>query len=680
MGANEEKIALIIEAYNKTKGAFTELDNSLKGISDGHKKIGAESESVFSKLKANWVAVSVAAYEAAKVFQEAWEYLEAGAKAQQAEESFRSVASAAGESADEILAAMKRAANGTVDDSDIMQKAVKGMVQGLSGDQLVHIMEAARVAARTAGTDVKTAYVAITDAVGNNSARSAQALVQFGLITRDQMKLLDASMSAGIRTVDLFALVMANAADQSKKVGGAHEDHKEKLQQLKAVYGEIKEYIGKTFWEALDKIDQWFKDNHSTIREWAASLLETFTTINAEIMRFSMLLDKVGGTMTSAGMLLFGPGAALGNKNSKAQFEKLAAANIEYENRYNATDKELQDMAVALNNRLAELRKSSPSQPSAAASPATRPASGASAGPSAKELEDQMKAALASKMREADIQQQIANLDMAEKTRDISHVDAAQKRVELAQNLLKTQEANLSLIDKEAVGGAAAWTAQQKAIEDTNKKITNFRLALRELNGDFAGGFREGLMRYLDDVGSTFQQAAKLAQAAAQSMGQAFSDLFFDLMTGQLKHLSDYFKSFLQSIARAVANRMSENLVADLIGSSVAHHHSSGLVMHAGGYVPRFHVGGLSSDEVPAILQKGEYVVSRKGVAALDRINNGQPGGAVNFVMNVENKTGTPVAAKNTGVQFDGKKFVVSVILENIENSGPLRHAIVGLK
>ncbi|MDR1008009.1 MAG: tape measure protein [Campylobacteraceae bacterium] len=43
----------------------------------------------------------------------------------------------------------------------------------------------------------------------------------------------------------------------------------------------------------------------------------------------------------------------------------------------------------------------------------------------------------------------------------------------------------------------------------------------------------------------------------------------------------------------------------------------------------KFHTGGYvtgASDEVPAVLQRGEYVVSRQGVNALDNINNGNIG------------------------------------------------------
>jgi len=66
--------------------------------------------------------------------------------------------------------------------------------------------------------------------------------------------------------------------------------------------------------------------------------------------------------------------------------------------------------------------------------------------------------------------------------------------------------------------------------------------------------------------------------------------------------------------------------------------HAGGLIFHDGGdvseAVPRFHSGDLAPDEVPAILQKGEYVIQRSAVqklgpSFLDRLNRLHEGGPV---------------------------------------------------
>ncbi|MBV5337039.1 MAG: hypothetical protein J0653_03425, partial [Deltaproteobacteria bacterium] len=65
----------------------------------------------------------------------------------------------------------------------------------------------------------------------------------------------------------------------------------------------------------------------------------------AEFMRLAMLIDKAGGSMTAAGMLLYGPGAAIGNENSKKQFDRFAGLNVMFDERYQESAKAMQTMA-----------------------------------------------------------------------------------------------------------------------------------------------------------------------------------------------------------------------------------------------------------------------------------------------------------------------------------------------
>lgn len=665
MGAIEEKIALIIEAYNKTKGAFTELDNSLKGVSDGHKKISDDSESIFAKLKANWVAISVVVGEVGLAVREALEYMSESAKAQQAEESFKKVAAAAGESADEILASMRKAANGTMDDSAIMQKAVKGMVQGMSGDQMVNIMEASRVAARTAGVDVQTAYEQITDAIAN---KMPKGLRQFSLVTQEQIKLLDASMAAGIKTADLFQLVMANAADQRKKVagdGGLVEDNEEKIQKLKALWEEVKETIGGAIWSFISGV------KHAVLGA-VDLVMGVMTAAVTGIMGLFLLVET--------GLNKIGLASDAKLKEMQGTFDKLKKGSG--------------DFFSAAGNEFSGKDSKNPTPKNAASAP--------SSSKTAAEIESGMKAKLASKMREAEITKQIGDLDIAEKNRDISHVDAAEQRVRLAEQLLNTQEANLALIDKDAVGGAQAWAAQQKAIDDTKKKMSDFLLTRRDLSSDLQSGFKEGLMQYLDQVGSMFQQAVKLAEATAQAMEQAFSDFFFDIMQGKLKSLSDYITSFMLSVERAMANMMAQQTAQGIVsaitsymaagsgetslpsGTMATGPNNTGIVntpapaaYHSGGYIPRFHAGGLNSDERMVINKVGERYITQEQNDWLTKIANSakdKGNGDVNVAVSVVNQSGVPMNAQAGPATFDGEKYIVNVMLKAAATNPTVRN------
>lgn len=303
--------------------------------------------------------------------------------------------------------------------------------------------------------------------------------------------------------------------------------------------------------------------------------------------------------------------------------------------------------------------------------------------------------------QEAAINYDLFLVDMAEQEHAISKSEATEKRIELIEQLLAIQEKYAAKIDR--LKDPTGWYTQQNEIIKTRSKLLELNQALREQSGEILPGIEEGFQRYLYAVKTAFQQGIEMAQEAARAMESAFSDFFFDAMTGKLKKLGEYVTGFLQAIARAIANMLAQQAAQQILGSffmtspaaltagpgtlntgsgfvNVPTAHAGGLVMHSGGYVPRFHAGGLSSDERPAILQSGEYVVSRKGVAALDAINSGNAGG-VNVQVNVENKSSQPVNARQSGQQWNAqmKSYIVGVILEDMEGNGPVRQVITGL-
>jgi len=243
----DQQLKLVITT--DATGAITGIKNFTGEV----KKMETTSSSMADNIKKNWLEVTAAVATATVAVRQVMEYVSMGAKAQQAEDSFRRVASSAGESADKIVAAMKRAAVGTVDDSDIMQKAVKGMILGMSGDQMVKIMETARLSARVAGEDVKTAYEGITDAIATGMPK---ALKKYGLISKEEMAVVSAALKAGVKDVNLYEIAMLNAGIQAAKFGTVHDTMAEKLQRSKAVLNDYGETIGKEFIEVMDKATQ----------------------------------------------------------------------------------------------------------------------------------------------------------------------------------------------------------------------------------------------------------------------------------------------------------------------------------------------------------------------------------------------------------------------------------------
>lgn len=233
-----------------------------------------------------------------------------------------------------------------------------------------------------------------------------------------------------------------------------------------------------------------------------------------------------------------------------------------------------------------------------------------------------------------------------------------------------------------------AWQAFNARIQELEEqRLANSQNMLDGVRLFYAEMRREGF---------TWAQATKDAMTDAQ---QGMSSTFFQGWKNMIKGEQSFKDSFLSMIdgmaeawIDAVLRMMAQwqafqvmRGIGSVFGfSSFAPQGESGamdIYGHNGGYVRSFHRGGLARDEIPAVLQAGEYVMSRRGVAALDKINNGNVGkGDMNVSINVENQTGQQVSMENQGARFDGERYVVNVILKNLNSNGALRNAFAGLK
>ncbi len=180
----------------------------------------------------------------------------------------------------------------------------------------------------------------------------------------------------------------------------------------------------------------------------------------------------------------------------------------------------------------------------------------------------------------------------------------------------------------------------------------------------------------IEEVGAKTDEMSEFSKNAARGMQGAFSTYFFDVMQGRMTNLGDLFKQMLD---RMVAEMAAKALVMAIFGGATggggfaAAFHSGGVVGSGGATrevspfaflgAPRLHAGGafgLRDDEVPAILQRGEVVLSR------DQVRGAGPG---NVKVQIENK-GTPQEVSDSQVKFDPEDMMVSIVLKDIERGG----------
>lgn len=152
-------------------------------------------------------------------------------------------------------------------------------------------------------------------------------------------------------------------------------------------------------------------------------------------------------------------------------------------------------------------------------------------------------------------------------------------------------------------------------------------------------------------MGQTATSATQFAVQAARNMQNAFAQGFFDIMQGKFDNMGQKFKQIIdQMVANLMASKLAGYLFGDpgttgqiggFIGGML--HHDGGIVgrpgpmrmlpAYAWAGAPRYHSGGiagLAPGEVPAILKRGEEVLTRGDPR---HIANGGAGGTtvVNF-------------------------------------------------
>lgn len=102
-----------------------------------------------------------------------------------------------------------------------------------------------------------------------------------------------------------------------------------------------------------------------------------------------------------------------------------------------------------------------------------------------------------------------------------------------------------------------------------------------------------------------------------------------------------------------------------------------------GGYVKGFSSGGLR-DRIPSMLEPGEFVLRKNAVNSiglnnLQQMNAHGKSAAPNVSINVKNE-GTQKDAQQGDMRFDGEKWVLDILLRDLENNGATRKAIRGLR
>jgi hypothetical protein len=245
-------------------------------ISQLDKEQYAQRVTFMDKVKSNWIAASVAITAAWVATNKAMSYMEEGAKAMRIESSFNIVAEQSGVMADILIENMTRATKGTIDNSDLMQKATKLMLKGFDAEQIERFSKVVGTAARYGAISVNEAFDRLGDAIANRMPRS---MVQLGALTRTQFKLIEQAVKEGMDDIELFNLAIANLTVQQLKQKGTQDEATVAIQQFHAQVKEAGEWLGtvlirilQTVWGAFQMLASVILGVTSVVYGFIASL------------------------------------------------------------------------------------------------------------------------------------------------------------------------------------------------------------------------------------------------------------------------------------------------------------------------------------------------------------------------------------------------------------------------
>lgn len=307
-----------------------------------------KASSTFQSLKGTYLDFMAKATTAYLAARKAMEYMTQGAQAYQVTSSFRIMAESANVNAGKMISSMRAATKETIDDSDMMQKAIKMMTLCFNPAQIERFSKVVITASQVAGTTAGEAYERLADAI---STRMPRSLIQMAAVTKDQMKIVQAAIDAGADSTYLFELAVANLELKQKQLQGTQDASTIGIQRFKAQAKEAAEIVGQLLIVGLQKLWAMFQYIES-------GSLYASGGIYKLVQAFDILMSHMPGTDKAAWQKSaeYWKQMASGDFAAAQIIAKQATDNllgrVEIEKR--ATDQEIANAKARVDSKLAE--------------------------------------------------------------------------------------------------------------------------------------------------------------------------------------------------------------------------------------------------------------------------------------------------------------------------------------
>ena len=663
---NEVKLKITTDA----SGAVT----GIQGVTQSLKNLEKDSGGITDYLQAQWVNVAAKIYAVEKaisaVSKIGTEYA-AGAMVMQTKESFDLLAKSSDVDTDAILANMKRLSAGTMDEVTMMQKYVKATTQGIAPEDMGKLAEIARVTARTQGIGIAEAFEAVTDSIANQLPR---ALKKFGLVTKEEMQLIEAAVKEGVDDIDLLQLSYLNAQIKISQFGGMVDNATESLQRHHAELKDLKDTLEVGFVKAVGGAWAAFKSMMS----------DTKKTIGIFTFKGQPSHNYLGHPSeydlpdwTPPGLTEEEARRQKQTLLDKAQAALDAKKMAPVIDQFNEWTNKIENMNPGL-----DTMQKSMQEIAQAAEKFREKGIDKDTVDGWRKLADYF-IVMADRMKNMEQYEEKERQYNQDRVKAMRELDAALPMFladETQQKLLAAEQraTNLKGIAARAAGGNEAEYASNASLIDAKLAQEQDAIRLEAINRWEIKSHSQ-----TDDMRSQFNLQVELSKQWARNMEDGFTNLFYNPVGRKMRSLSEYLVDFVNSLQKAVAGYAAKELVN--VGGSLLSSAWFGLTnpeaaqisvgeSAAWGYpAGRASGGPVSAGQLYRVGEgnKGEYFIPGESGSVV-------PGGAAPKITVVVQNQGPALDAEQGDTKFDSGAYIVNVITRKARSSPTFRNILAG--
>lgn len=230
----DERLRIVIEALNRSKGELQALQDDLDGVEVGAEKASPALDGMKHALVG---AISVAALK--RLGEAAYDLGVLGAEAERVEVSFERLAGG-GVIADTMLEDLKEATNGTRSEMELMQGATNLMALGF-GDTAAELGQITRNVEALGGRFGGTMQIFQLMMSNNSLAR----IDSFGIGVEEATERIEAFKEAGMGDGEAFDTAILELMNEKyEELGGTIEDNVTNIDRSKAAWQDLRAEMG----------------------------------------------------------------------------------------------------------------------------------------------------------------------------------------------------------------------------------------------------------------------------------------------------------------------------------------------------------------------------------------------------------------------------------------------------